>query len=290
MTSIYVLQHIKKIESLRNSRVLILAASHLDNELLPALKNQLDAIGKVDTLDVLIHSRGGVVNAARRIALLLRKYALAVNFIVPYYCESSGTILALSGNEIIAGDLAMFTPIDPHLHGGVGDGNSALSCLDIKQFGQMCEEWFGVDPEQANAEQVSLLCNSIFPPTLTAFYRTARETQAIAEELLSYQLSSDEPHVRSKIVEHLMYEYHSHHYAITKEEMSDLGLNCQSNNDVEQLAWEISVTIQSVIGGGVRQSIDEPYSDALIISKESSQIRSNPGNGLLPQWGTLELL
>ena len=78
--------------------------------------------------------------------------------------------------------------------------------------------------------------------------------------------------------------------SITHIIMRSLKKNCQSNNDVEQLAWEISVTIQSVFGGGVRQSIDEPYSDALIISKESSQIRSNTGNGLLPQWDTLELL
>jgi len=284
------LSQLKKIEELRHSRVLILAASNIDFELLPGLYSQLTRMGKVETLDVIIQCRGGVVNAARRIALLLRKFTKRLNFIVPYHCESAGTILALSADEILAGDLAIFSPIDPHLHGSVGDGGtSALSCLDIKQFGAMCQDWFGVDAAEANAEQVSVLCNSIFPPTLTAFYRTSIETQKIAEELLAYQLPEASSNHRAKIVNHLMYNYHSHHYAITAEQLQQLGLNCVRNNEVEDLAWEISSEIQAAVGGGVRESLEDCWADALLLSRESGQVRYNPGNGLMPQWRPVEV-
>lgn len=284
------LSQLKRIEELRQSRVLILAASNLDMELLPALYSQLTRMGKVEMLDVVIQCRGGIVNAARRIALLLRKFSDRLNFIVPYHCESAGTILALSADEILAGDLAIFSPIDPHLHGGTGDGaSSALSCLDIKQFGAMCQEWFGVEEAQANAEQISLLCNSIFPPTLTAFYRSATETQQIAEELLAYQLPEASYDDRARIVNHLMYNYHSHHYAITTEELQQLGLNCVRNNEVEGLAWDISTEIQTSVGGGVRESLEDSWADALLISRESGQVRYNSGNGLMPQWKSVEV-
>lgn len=284
------LSQLKQIEELRQSRVLILAASNLDMELLPALYSQLTRMGKVETLDVIIQCRGGIVNAARRIALLLRKFTERLNFIVPYHCESAGTILALSADEILAGDLAIFSPIDPHLHGGVGDGGtSALSCLDIKQFGAMCQDWFGVEAAEANAEQISLLCNSIFPPTLTAFYRTATETQTIAEELLAYQLPEASSDDRERIVNHLMYNYHSHHYAITAEELQQLGLCCSDNNEVEHLAWEISTEIQATVGGGMRESLEEHWVDALLLSRESGQVRYNAGNGLMPQWKPVEV-
>jgi ClpP class serine protease len=150
-----VLDQIQKIEKLRNSQVIVLAASNLELEILPSLYQQLLNMGKVDRLDVVLHGRGGVVNAARRIALLLRKFTNHLCFIVPYYCESSATILTLAADEIIAGELAVFTPIDPHLQ---GEGHSehatpsALSCLDIKMFGEMSKSWFGVDAKEASEQ------------------------------------------------------------------------------------------------------------------------------------------
>jgi len=282
--------YIARIEELRNSKVLILAASNLEQEILPTLYNKLQNIGHVPRLDVILHSRGGVVNAARRIALILRKFTEHLTFIVPYYCESSGTILSLSANEIIAGDLAIFTPIDPHLHGGNSSegADSSMSCLDIKNFGEMCQTWFNVDEQEAKEQSLSLLCNSIFPPSLTAFYRTTLELQKIGEELISFQLPHLSQEKRSEIITHLMSEYHSHNYAITHEEMEQIGINIVHDNYVEELAWKVSSFIQETIGGALRNSIDEPWYDILIGSTESIQIRKNQMNDFSPSWELME--
>lgn len=278
---------IEQLENVRESRVLLLSASHLDMEILPALYQQLMKIGKVKRLDVVLQSKGGEVNAARRIALLLREFTDHLSFIVPYYCESSATILTLASDEIIAGQMAIFSPIDPHLHGGEGDitqADTALSCMDIQMFGEMSEDWFGLDKEAVRKEALSLLCQSIFPPTLTTFYRSTQEVKQIGEELIAFQLPQLNAEQRASIVKHLMFDYHSHGYAITRNEMSQIGLNIKTAEKVESLAWELSIIFQENIGGGLRQDPSSSWRDALIASQEGISLRENPGGGLMPKW------
>lgn len=279
-------EHIYKLEALRNSRVLVFAASHLEIEILPALYEQLCQIKKVERLDVLIQCRGGVINGARRIILLLRQFASHLGLIVPHYCESSGTILSLGVDEIVAGELAIFSPIDPHLNGSSGgdDTVSTFSCLDIKMFGKMSQDWFGLNCDEAHINSLSLLCQSIFPPAITAFYRTTLELEQIAKELLQYQLPEQSEEYRQQIIQQLMYGYHSHNYAITRDEMAALGLKLKRDPETEQLAWEISRILHTIVGGGLRQSLEDPWFDVLLASRDNVKVRQKRDNGFLPQW------
>ncbi len=274
-------EHIARIERLRDSRVLVLAASHLDLELLPWLYDQCREIGRVPRLDVVLQGRGGVVNAARRIALFLRAQTEHLAFIVPFHCESSATLLTLCADEIVAGELALFSPIDPLLEGA---GGGAHSGLDVKLFGEMAERWFGIDPASARAESLPLLCNSIFPPALTAFYRTTQEMATIAEQLLAFQLPSAETDTRQRIVQHLMSAYHSHNYAITREELEALGLRIRRDLEVEQAAWPVSKLLQACVGGGLRPSTEHAWNDVLLASRESLRLRQRQPGGLSPLW------
>ncbi|MGH8052063.1 MAG: SDH family Clp fold serine proteinase [Arenimonas sp.] len=286
------LEKIKELEALRNSRVLVFAASHLEIEILPVLYEQLLEIGKVERLDVVLQGRGGVVNGARRIALLLRQFTDHLGFIIPHYCESSCTILALAADEIVAGDLAIFSPIDPHLHGSVGaEGEvSAFSCLDIKLFSEMSADWFGVSSEEARLQSLSILCNSIFPPTLTGFYRTTLELKQIGEELLKFQLPEKSNEFRQAIITKLMFGYHSHNYAITGHQMEEIGLNIRRDHEVEKLAWDISKVLQGMVGGGLRQSADEPWNDVLLVCSDSMKIRQKRNDGFIPSWTETKFL
>lgn len=278
-------RQLREIEAIRQSKVLLLSASHLDFELLPALFDWLSAMGKVKRLDVLLQCRGGVVNATRRIALLLRHFCEHLTFIVPYYCESSGTILSLAADEVLAGELAIFSPIDPHLHGGAeGADATAVSSQDVRQFGSMSEAWFGVEPEQARAQSLSLLCQNLFPPTLAAFYRAELELRQIAEELLAFQLPERTLEQRQQVIETLMTGFHSHSYAITPEQMQALGLRIERQPVVEQLAWTISKALQRIVGGGLRRTTEAPWCDALLADSERFMLRFKSTDGFLPEW------
>jgi hypothetical protein len=131
---------------------------------------------------------------------------------------------------------------------------------------------------------LSLLCNNIFPPTLTAFYRTTIELQKIAEELINFQLPQSDQLTKTTIVNHLMCNYYSHNYAITRDEMKGLGLKINSAPEVELFAWNISQVIQYRIGAALRESDDEPWYDALIATKSSIMFRKNRIDGLMPCW------
>jgi len=274
-------EDIVDIERRRESRVLVMAASHLDYELLPALYDACQEIGHVPRLDVVLQGRGGVVNAARRIALLLRSRTERLTFIVPFHCESAATLLTLCGDEILAGELALFSPIDPQL-GGVNGGS--YSSLDVKQFGEMAQHWFGIESDSARAESLALLCNSIFPPSLTAFYRTTLELAAIGEELLAFQLPCADPPARRALVQHLMSAYHSHAYAIAPDELARLGLKVRRDQALEPVAWKLSKRLQATVGGGLRESTEEEWNDALLATRASLRIRRRRPGGLAPTW------
>lgn len=258
---------IKMLESQRNSKVLVLAASQLDIELLPTLYNNLRQLGHVERLDVVLYGRGGIVNGVRRIALLLREFCDTLSFIVPHHCESSATLLCLSGHEIIAGPLAIFSPIDPALQ--AADPNhdeapSSLSSQDVRLFSQMMRDWFKLDDDEVKAQSASHLCNSIFPTTLTSFYRSTLELQQIGEQLLAFQLPEQEQSIRSKIVEQLQYGYHSHSYAITREELTQLGLKIKLDPHIDVTAWKMAEQIRANLGAGTCESLEDGWYDAII--------------------------
>ena len=275
---------LRELELARGSRALVLAASHLDLELLPAIYEQCRQIGQVARLDVVLHGRGGVVNAARRIALLLRQHARHLTFIVPFHCQSAATLLCLGADEVIAGDLALFSPIDPQLNGVDG---GAFSSLDIKVFGDMAERWFGVDAGEARQQSLSLLCGSVFAPSLTAFYRTTLELAQIGEELLAWQLPDHLPEARRAIVEQLMAGYHSHNYALTREELAALGLRMARDEDAERLGWAISTQLQASIGGALRSAPEQAWNDALLATRDGVLLRRQQPGGFAPQWSTM---
>lgn len=279
-----ILSQIARLEQMRESRLLVFAASHLESELLPRLYEECRNMGHVPRLDVLLHSRGGVINDARRIALLLRQFCDHLGFIVPYHCASSATLLTLAGDEIIAGDLALFSPIDPLMFGGAAGTEGAMSCQDIRRFGDVCMDWFGMPSDEARQEALSLMCDNIFPPTLTAFYRSTQEVQHIGEELLAFQLPRQDAAKRLRIVQHLMFGYHSHNYAITGAELQELGLRIRRQPEVEAAAWEISRVLQSRIGGAQRSSEDDPWWDALCASREGAWLRQHRPDGLSARW------
>jgi len=264
-----------QIEQLRDSKVLVLAATNLDLDLLPQLYNELQRSGPVRQLDLVLQSRGGEVNASRRIAMLLRSYCEELTILVPYFCQSAATLLALAADQIIAGELAMFSPIDPHLQGsGAGESETAISSLDICKFKDMAADWFGLSSGPEQTTLLTTLCEQLFPPTLTAFYRTSTEVQVIGEQLLQWQLPEVAGEVRAEMVRNLLTGYHSHHYALSGKEMQQLGFKVRRAPQIEALFWQLSLILQQFVGAGTSQSTDESWIDAALISADRAYLRT----------------
>ncbi len=282
--------HLHALRARTGNATLVLAASNIEIDLLHPLYDALRAIDRTPRLDVVVYLRGGVVNAARRLALLFHEFADSLRFLVPHYCESSGTLMALAAHEIVAGQLAIFSPIDPHLNAAEGQngGPGALSSQDIRLFANMSRDWFGHGAEDAAMKALPLLCDNIFPTTLTSFYRATLEMEAIGLELQARRSPNGDAESHAAIVRKLLYDYHSHQFALTGEDMRALGLPVVRDAALESIAWDIACDVRRLIGPESRESLQGDWRDALIATPESMRVRRRSRERPFGVWETPE--
>lgn len=282
---------IRELEAKGQARVIVFGATSLEIDLLPPLYETLRGMGRAERLDVVVFGRGGSVNAARRIALLLHEFTDRLRFIVPHYCESAATLMVLAAQQIVAGPLAIFSPTDPHLtsaEGGRDGSPSALSSQDIRLFRQMSQDWFGMDAELAQQRALPLLCESIFPTTLTSLYRCTREVQSISNELLGLHMPDDAAARRAHIADTLLFDFHSHTYALTRDDLARIGLPVVRDADIEALAWDIACHLRARIGAESRQSLEGDWYDAMLVTRDGGTRRRRSREAIASVWEPVE--
>jgi ClpP class serine protease len=67
------------------------------------------------TIEIILHTPGGLVLAASQIAKALADHQGKVVAVVPHYAMSGGTLIALSADEIVVDRHAALGPVDPQL-------------------------------------------------------------------------------------------------------------------------------------------------------------------------------
>lgn len=85
---------------------------------------------KKETLYVILTTGGGVLLPVQRIVKVFRHYYKEVNFIVPNYAFSAGTILCMSGDKIYMNYFSCLGPIDPQVENRDHKLVPALGYLD----------------------------------------------------------------------------------------------------------------------------------------------------------------
>jgi ClpP class serine protease len=66
-------------------------------------------------IEIILHTPGGLVVAARQIATALADHDGPVTAVVPHYAMSGGTLIALAADEIVMESHAALGPVDPQL-------------------------------------------------------------------------------------------------------------------------------------------------------------------------------
>jgi ClpP class serine protease len=67
------------------------------------------------TIEIILHTPGGLVLAASQITLALAEHDGRVVAVVPHYAMSGGTLIALAADEIVIDRHAALGPVDPQL-------------------------------------------------------------------------------------------------------------------------------------------------------------------------------
>jgi hypothetical protein len=95
------------------------ALTYIGPMFMPAVDEVKDAVEAIqdrrDRLIVVIETPGGYIDAAERIARILRHHYNRVDFLVPSFAMSAGTILVMSGDSILMDYASVLGPIDPQV-------------------------------------------------------------------------------------------------------------------------------------------------------------------------------
>jgi Serine dehydrogenase proteinase len=113
---------LKQIEA-RTGRPIVVYAANINAPNVPNSLDHSDLTPFSDltrtvsgsSIDVLLHSPGGLAEAAERIVHLLRARFDSVRFVIPHTAFSAATMLAASADELVLDDTSALGPIDPQI-------------------------------------------------------------------------------------------------------------------------------------------------------------------------------
>lgn len=101
-----------------------------ENIILRVIEDLAGDENKKDKIFVILTTTGGSAVAVERYVNILRHHYNEVNFIVPDYAYSAGTIFCMSGDDIWMDYFSVLGPIDPQVQNKEGKWVAALGYLD----------------------------------------------------------------------------------------------------------------------------------------------------------------
>lgn len=102
----------------------------LENEVLGIIEDLAADENKKDRLIVILTTSGGSAVAVERYVNIFRHHYNVIDFIVPDYAYSAGTIFCMSGDNIYMDYFSVLGPIDPQVQNKEGKWVAALGYLD----------------------------------------------------------------------------------------------------------------------------------------------------------------
>jgi ClpP class serine protease len=133
-------------------------------------------------LAVVLTTGGGYIEVAQRIADTFRKHYQHVEFIVPNYAYSAGTVLVMCGDVIWMDYYSRLGPIDPQIQNKSGRMVPALGYL--RQYERLIEKAKAKPPEITDAE-VELLISGFDQAELYQFEQSREQSITLLEEWLA---------------------------------------------------------------------------------------------------------
>jgi hypothetical protein len=134
-----------------------------------------------DKISVLLETGGGSIDVAQRVADTLRHHYKVLDFIVPNFAMSAGTVLVMSGDAIWMDYYSVLGPIDPQVRNKDGRWVPALGYLH--KYRELMEK--AKTKKGLNTAELAYLLNRFDPADLYS-YEQARD---LSEKLLKQWLA-----------------------------------------------------------------------------------------------------
>ncbi|MGB9749307.1 MAG: SDH family Clp fold serine proteinase [Caldisericia bacterium] len=234
---------IKEIENLRKSKVIVYFLglnSTIAQDAVEIIYNNLRRIGKVEKIDLFLHTTGGFLEVPLKIVNIIREFTNKFSVLVPYRAHSAGTLLALGADEIVMGKMAELTPVDPQTRSplnpkGLKGELLPVSIQDLTSFFDFLESK-GIKEKK---EIMNTLLSNLHPLVIGSVNRSLYLIKHTMERLLIYSSYSEEE--KNKIIELLSCGLPSHTYLITRNEAKDILKDkvVFSDENLDLLMWNL---------------------------------------------------
>lgn len=193
-----------------------------------------------DSLDVIVDSGGGDIDAAYNLAQLFRKYGKReLNYIIPRWAKSAATLLVCSGDSILMTAVAELGPVDPQITtiNPLEKRVEQFSPLHINSTLDLIRDEF----DRGNTKLAKGLMEKLqWPLTLGSFRKSLDIGKQYLTKLLSSRMLKNNKEKAEEISTKLTTGYANHGFCINVNEAKEIGLKAQEiNGDVLNTVWEI---------------------------------------------------
>jgi hypothetical protein len=201
-------------------------------------------MGKTESIDLNLYSRGGAVEVPWRIVSMLREHCDRLGVLIPYRAHSAATLIALGCDEIIMTRKAELGPVDPALSRITQEGGTAVQeeirVEDVMSYIAFLRDKAGLGDQAALAENVRILAEQLKPWVVGSLYRTHSHIRSVARRLLASHKKALDEQRTNIIVESLAEKTYSHGHAISPTEAQELGLPIKRPDaELENCMWQL---------------------------------------------------
>lgn len=189
-----------------------------------ALESAIETIKKsspdTKNLYLLINSPGGLIQSSYKVARALRNNFEKIVVFIPHTAASGGTLVALTGNEIIMGMMSQLTPLDPIFE---FNGKSISAASVVRSFEYVTGFFSNLSPDDAPYTYKVLAENFDAVDVDSALSIMELMKRYIVEILKGCNIYDEEK--MEEIADNLVSGYLDHGEVITFEKAKKLGLN-----------------------------------------------------------------
>jgi len=204
-----------------------------------AVESFINRVKEVDiprdnrTLELLLHSYGGGVESAYMIAKALRKNFSKIRVYIPHIAASGATLIAISADEIVMGEISRLSPID--VIRVTRDGESISLLAYLRGFLKLNEMFKTTRKEDIPYPYLSLI-EDVNLSTFEEFSGILSQVKGYAIELMKEAGYEDKE--AEKISERLIYDPLTHNEVIDFEKAKEIGLKVRFYEEFKG-SWSI---------------------------------------------------
>ncbi|MDI6861359.1 MAG: hypothetical protein QMD25_05035 [Caldisericia bacterium] len=254
---------IKDIERIRNSKVLVYflgPKSNIAQDAVEVLFNHLRIIGKVEKLDLFLHTFGGILEIPPKIVSIMREFSNHFSVLIPYRAHSAGTLIAIGADEIVMGKMAELTPVDPQTRSPLNPKDpkgeiTFVAVQDLISFFKFVDT-VGVEKKE---EILKSLLENLHPLVIGTVNRSWSLIKHIMNRLLTHSNYTNEE--KEKIIELLSGGLPSHNYLITRDEAKEILKEkvVFASEELDRLMWDLYIQYMILFNPNVPFIFDSQF-------------------------------